>query len=283
MDFLAGILMENVFPDITFGTYGKINTSLKAKQEILILGSSRAQHHYDPDVVSAETGMTCYNTGLGGYGLLYNYALFNELIKQHKPEVVILDLSPNVIIDPKTYMKLNIFMPYFFTYSSFNEIVHLDPDFSKFKTVFKINVYNSTFYDLFRGIVSNETADNGYKGLQAQLNTTTYIPKRLIPEGKFDSLKKEYFEKIIDLSIQREIRLLCVVSPTYEKFDADNRIIDEMESLVKSKGLDFYDYSDYWELYKKPQYFKDQLHLNDVGARAFSKLIAEEINNSHHE
>jgi len=174
-------------------------------------------------------------------------------------------------------------MPYFFKYSAFNEIVHLDPDFSKFKTVFKIYVYNSTFYDLFRGIVSNETADNGYKGLQAQLNTTTYIPKRLISKERPDSLKKEYFEKIIDLSIQREIRLLFVVSPTYEKFDADNRIIGEMESMVKSKGLNFYDYSDYWEFYKKPQYFKDQLHLNAVGARAFSMSIAKEINNSYHD
>jgi len=73
------------------------------------------------------------------------------------------------------------------------------------------------------------------------------------------------------------------VSPTYEKFDADNRIIGEMESMVKSKGLNFYDYSDYWEFYKKPQYFKDQLHLNAVGARAFSMSIAKEINNSYHD
>lgn len=281
LDFVAGIIMATVFPKIEYGTYGKINRSLVANEEVLIFGSSRAAHHYDPEIISYETGMTSYNTGLGGYGLLYNYALFNEIVKSYKPTVVLLDLSPNVIIDPKTYSKLNIFSPYYHDYPSFNEIIRLDPDFSSFKTFFKLYVYNSTLYDLVRNTFSKNPED-GYISLKGSVNAMNFVPMQLT-ESNIDSLKYFYLEKFLDTAIQNNIRLICVVSPTYEKFDVNNEIIDELNILISEKGVEFHDYSNYKTLYQQPEYFKDQLHLNSEGADIFSHKISEIINKPTHE
>ena len=274
LDFITGLVMERIFPEITFGTYGKVNKSLCAEEEILIFGSSRAQHHYDPDIIINETGMSCYNTGLGGYGLFYNYTLLNEIIVNHKPKIVILDLSPNVIVDQGSFSKLNFFLPYYFDYLSFNEIIQLDPDFSKFKTIFKTYVYNSTFYYCIRTAFTDDKQGNGYRGLLPQLDTNTYKPMQLSSHEIFGNIKNIYLNKLINIAIQHNIRLICIVSPTFEKFDVHNRIIGEMERMIKEKGVEFYDYSDFDKLYKKPEYFKDQLHMNVHGVEIFNREVS---------
>jgi hypothetical protein len=270
IDISTGWVMNRTFPNITFGTYGKVNRSLEADEDILIFGSSRAEHHYNPEIISKETGKSCYNTGLGGYGLFYNYALFSELVKKNKPELVILDLSPNVIVDPNAYMKLNIFMPYYFDDPSFREIIRLDPDFSRFKTFFNIYVYNSTLYDMVRGKVTGDRQGNGYKGLQPTMNVDAYTRMTLSENENMDDIKKVYLEKFLDVAITNNIRLICMISPTYEKFDANDRIIGELSATISQKGIEFYDYSSFDELYHKPAYFKDQLHLNARGVEVFN-------------
>ncbi len=273
IDLSFGWVMKSVFPGITFGTYGKVNKSLDAGEQILIFGSSRAEHHYNPEIITGVTGKSCYNTGLGGYGLFYNYALFSELVEKHSPELVILDLSPNVVVDPNAYMKLNIFMPYYFDSPSFREIITLDPDFSRFKTFFKIYLYNSTLYDLVRGKVSGEKQGNGYKGLQPEMNTEAYRRMTLSESESMDAIKKVYLEKFLDVAQSHDIRLICMISPTYEKFDVNNRIIGELRTIITERGIEFYDYSDFDKLYRKPAYFKDQLHLNARGVEVFNHAL----------
>ena len=46
-----------------------------------------------------------------------------------------------------------------------------------------------------------------------------------------------------------------------------------MKQLVVARGAEFYDFSNYDPLYKKPKYFKDQLHLNVNGVEVFSREI----------
>jgi hypothetical protein len=279
IDFTIGKIMEQAFPEITYGTYGKINTSLKADQDLLIFGSSRAVHHYNPELLTQGTGMSGYNTGLAGQGLFYNYALLKDILQKQKPELIILDLSPNIIVDPQAYLKLNVFMPYYYGHPSFNEIIRIDPDFSPFKAFFRIYVYNSTFYDYFRSVISEIPADNGYEGIKATMNPDTYLPMQLSAEETMDTTKVLYLRKFIDVAQENQVRLVCIVSPTYEKFDRQNRIIGELEKVVRNKGVEFYDYSRFEDVYGQAEYFKDQLHLNAKGVKVFNEDLRETLFN----
>ena len=162
VDLLVGWFAERMVKNLSFGFYGNINNSIADESEILILGSSRAMHHYDPTVISKELGKTCYNAGTGGYGLFLDYAVLSEKIRQQKkPELVILDLSPNtVVVSANSYSKLNKLLPYFDDYPSFKELVKLDPKYSEIERVFNLYQYNSTLYD----IISNRFDDNALKG-----------------------------------------------------------------------------------------------------------------------
>jgi len=278
VDLIGGQILKTHFESISFGIYGKINNSLKSETEILVLGSSRAMHHYNPDIISKATGFSCYNSGLGGYGLFYNYPVLNERVKKKLPKIVILDLSPNVIIDDKSYMKLNTLLPYYKNYTSFKEILHLDSKFSNLELVSNLYIYNSVIYDFLRSVFENDDNKNsGFVPLDSHMDSLNFTPVYL-DNKHFDTNKITYLHKIINLCEEKNIKLIGVISPTYRKFDINNKIINELRDIFESKSLKFYDYSNFSKVYNKQEYFKDQLHLNSKGAEIFSREFAKKIN-----
>ncbi len=277
IDFTSGLLLKEKFNDISFGDYSIINKSLKSDAEVLILGSSRAMHHYNPIIFSETLKASSYNTGLGGYGLFLNYAILKERITTKAPKIVILDISPNVIVDKESYSKLNQLLPYYKKYASFKEIVQLNPKFSKLELVSNLYVHNSTIYDFARSsLLKSKDSNLGYKPLEGKIDKNSFEPFYLEDE-EIDNNKMSYLNKIIDLCKKNEIRLIGIISPTYTKFDKENRIIDTIETMLNTNNIEFYNYSNYAELYLKANYFTDQLHMNSVGANIFSKDLAEKI------
>ncbi|MET2984895.1 hypothetical protein [Aureibaculum conchae] len=278
IDYGCGILMEKEFKKINFSDYGTINKNLKVNAEVVVLGSSRAQHHYNPHELSKILDNSCYNLGLGGNGVFYNYAILKEIIKNTPPKAVVLDLSPNVIIDEKSYTKLNLFLPYYSNNDAFKEIIELNPKFSKLELISNLYIYNSTIYHILRSINKIDSIDNelGYKPLEGIIDVNNFAPYHLENEKMGDN-KTKYLLKIIALCKENKIKLVSVISPTYLKFDRSNTIINKLDSILKTNDVKLYDFSDYPEFYKKQIFFKDQLHLNKEGANLFSKSIAKVI------
>ncbi len=279
IDIVGGSLLKTQFQKISFGTYGKINNSLKSNPEILILGSSRAMHHYNSSIFSKNTKLFCYNTGLGGYGLFYNYAILKEKTKSNSLKVVIIDLSPNVIVDDKSYVKLNMLLPYYKEYYSFEEIIRLDSEFSKLELISNMYLYNSTLYDLFKSNIGNKIDDNyGFSPLKGEINKKNFKPFYYQNE-KIDQNKFIYLNKIIKICNLNNIKLIGVISPTYLKYDTNNIIINKIKEIFKSNSLKLYDYSIFPKIYGSPKYFKDQLHMNFTGANIFSENLSNKIAN----
>ncbi|MDY7394093.1 hypothetical protein UMM65_02490 [Aureibaculum sp. 2210JD6-5] len=277
IDLAVGKVYKKKFNNINFGDYSVINRSLKSKSDLLILGSSRAMHHYNPKIFSENLKMTSYNGGVGGYGIFLNYAVLSERIKIKPPKIVILDISPNVIVDKQSYSKLNLLLPYYNKYNSFKDIVHLNPDFSKLELISNLYIYNSTIYDFIRSdIFLNKNMNFGFEPLDGQIETSSFVPFFLGNEI-IDSNKNQFLDKIINLCKHNNIELIGVISPTYLKFDLQNKIISEVEKIFNKNNLPFFDYSNYLELYQKPEYFRDQLHMNNIGAEIFSRHFSKKI------
>jgi len=277
IDIIGGKILKSQFRNISFGTYGNINNSINSNSEIMILGSSRAMHHYNSKVLSKQTKVSCYNSGLGGYGFFYNYAILDEKIKKGNLKIIILDISPNVIVDAKSYDKLNLLLPYYKDYNSFKEIIRLDSEFSQLELASNMYLYNSTLYDFFRSSIVKKVDNNyGFLPLNGTIDENNFVPMKYNNE-KIDTNKFIYLKKIINLCSLNDIKLIGVVSPTYLKYDVNNIVINQFKSVFDSNKLEFYDYSDFYKLYNTPKYFKDQLHLNKLGAEVFSEELANKI------
>lgn len=57
----------------------------KTNEDILIFGSSRAIHHYNPQIISDSLGMTCYNCGQNGNGIVLFYGMWQMIKERYQP------------------------------------------------------------------------------------------------------------------------------------------------------------------------------------------------------
>jgi hypothetical protein len=69
-----------------------IHSILGTDEDILIFGSSRALHHYDPYIIKDYCKMSCFNAGSGGQNIYFHLALLEAAIERYIPKIVILEL-----------------------------------------------------------------------------------------------------------------------------------------------------------------------------------------------
>lgn len=95
-DVLFGLVMDrlwNNMPD-TVSQTAKTNTFLnKVEADVIVLGSSRAAHHYVSSILEDSLGMSVYNCGHEGMDLIYCDAVLESIVKRGVPKIVILDMQ----------------------------------------------------------------------------------------------------------------------------------------------------------------------------------------------
>ena len=65
-----------------------------SNEDVLIFGSSRAIHHYNPQVLLDSIGMSCYNCGQDGNGIVLFYGWWHLMKNRHQPKMIIYDVKP---------------------------------------------------------------------------------------------------------------------------------------------------------------------------------------------
>ena len=65
----------------------------KTHEDILIFGSSRAIHHYNPEIISKDLNMTCYNAGQDGNGIILFYGWWKLISQRYHPKLIIYDIT----------------------------------------------------------------------------------------------------------------------------------------------------------------------------------------------
>ena len=66
-----------------------------------------------------------------------------------------------------------------------------------------------------------------------------------------------------------------MVSPAYTEADAD--LYDVLKDLAKEQGIPFFDYHTQGLFLNHPEYFKDNGHLWDKGARLYTSIFAHDL------
>ena len=74
-------------------------------EEILIFGSSRALHHYVPEIISDSLGMSCYNCGMNGNGILYLYSRYLMVTKRYTPKVIVYEVTNSFDLASDDYTR----------------------------------------------------------------------------------------------------------------------------------------------------------------------------------
>lgn len=246
----------------------------ESNEEVLVFGSSRAKHHYVPDIIEDSLGMTCYNTGEDGNGIILCYGILKMITRRYSPKIIIYDVSGFDIYEDDNMKYLDLMKPYYYEPGIDSIFWEVNPK-TQYIMLSNLYRYNTTCLRVLANFIRPMT--NYPKGYCALYKTMDYEPviKEYVPKT-VDSLKMEYFEKFIQLARGKEIQMLCCVSPTYKAPLNDDYYVP-IKTLCNSYGIPFLDLNANPIFINEKEYFNDRIHLNDKGANVYTRLLLSKI------
>lgn len=235
----------------------------------IIMGSSRALHHYDPNLLG-----NYYNVGEDRMGIVFNYGRLLLLKQRHMPRTIIYDVEPDYdLLADDNSAYLASLRPYFHR-PGIREIFG-DVDSTEYiKMLFPFYPYNGRLLKLIADC--RHPSMNYDKGYSPYEGCEEIIPEKL-PQNKHDPLKYRYLHKLIDLCKQNHTRLIFTASPQLS-YKSDS-VYHTFKKICREEKIPFLNHFCDNHYTQHHTYFHNANHLNRVGADAYSKEIREEINN----
>ena len=280
LDFAIGRTLRYYYFREESGTHYRTAYSINTTTaEFLILGSSRATHHYVPEVFEAKTGMSFYNTGRQGTGIFHQLAVLTAILNRYKPEVIILDYAGDFRLGDNSYDRLSSLLPYYREHEELHQIIELKSPYEKIKLLSEIYPFSSRVQQIIRGNMESnkikESDDKGYVALhgswKADLDTVDNYPR-----FGLDSLKIDAFRLLIHKAKEAGSKVFIIRSPVFIKttWNDDAEICLEQS---KAEDIKFWDFSQDTLFLNHKNLFMDTGHLNHEGALIFSKIISDSI------
>jgi hypothetical protein len=277
LDFSIGYALQYFYFTQESGLMYRTTYSIeKTNAELLVFGSSRANHHYDPTIFEKELNLSYYNVGRDGSFILYHYAVLEGVLKRYKPKMILLDISEKEFVKDKvSYDRLACLLPYYKNHSEIQPIIELRGKYEKYKLLSSIYPYNSALFTIAIGNTEfNKKRKQDVKGYVALFDQWK-LPIETINNNKeeLDSVKVNYYKKFILKCRTAGVKLNIIHSPRYYKLVSTDTSIEEAKSIAVTNHIPFYDLSNDTVYLNNPDLFSDTYHLNNKGAKIFSENI----------
>lgn len=242
---------------------------------MLVLGSSRARHHYNPVILSDSLQMSVYNAGRDGCFLVYQWAQLKLILDRYTPRIVLLEVTPyDFNLDPSDYDRLSGLFPYQ-DCPSFKEVIRKKSPWEQWKWLSSIYPYNGQILSLITSIKANET--DGYDGF-APLYGCVDHPMDTGNGGAIDQLDEEkemMMYEIIDLCEENGIELFMITSPYYIHFTR-SETLSRIQAICAERHIPYVSYLNNPE-FSDGKLYQTADHLNEESADIFSRSVAEWI------
>lgn len=273
VDFLSGFILDktmNLLPETTSQT-AHTNTFIKhVDSDVIILGSSRATHHYIPSIISDSLGLSVYNCGQEGMDVTYNFCCLERIISRKTPKIVLLDMDESYYLGGST-QRITCLNPYYKDSRSIKDAIDLTGDaYVSFKMFFNLYRYNGKLFNIVSAVVSPVDTLNGYLPLYGSISGKP-VEHDINYAEKIDSIVFDGFQNIVNICKYKGIKLIVINSPIFVKnkfnFQFTQQYCAENDITYLNFGNDIF-------YLNRPDLFWDATHLNNEGATIFSSNIA---------
>lgn len=281
LDFSIGSVLTRLYFNQKSGYLYRTTYSLDStKAQLLIFGSSTANHHYDSRIFASRMRITVYNTGRDGNSIFYNYAIFQSVQKRYVPKIAILDVNIREFeYRQDSYDRLSSLLPYYKNHPEIRSLVQIKSPYEKYKLISKIYPFNSLLFSIGVGNTNyNKTRNKvndelGYLPLKMLWNKPISEDSRPA-YYQLDQNKIDIFKSFVMECIQNRTQLYIIISPRFMKYSEDPSI-DIVQNIAREFNQPFYNFSKDTLFWKHPEYFADRFHLNEKGSQIFSNIIVD--------
>jgi len=283
VDFLFGLIMEQVFPLAKSGEIRENNDiCLNGQYDILIMGSSRARHHYIPSIFQEVSGQSCYNCGRNGCGAILMYGFHQMVTRRYTPGLIIYDLSRfdfhEIPADDHNMRYIAPLRPYSM-YPEIQEVFQAVSPLERIKNNSSLFRYNTLTVDIlkdFFGLDISPYNPDGFCGLQGVMDGAPGTPSDRSSEE--DSIKIHFFKELLSSASRKGIPIVCVLSPKYNSNEQDSDFVyGPIKQICSDLEIPVLDYFHWPTISSCKKYFKDPNHMNESGAVVFSHVIVDTL------
>ncbi len=277
-DRLGGQLMMQCLSHTNAKAEVKIeNMVKKVNDDVVLMGTSRCAYHYVPSIIMDSINASVYNGGISASDNIYShYILLNLMLLHHTPKVVCLELMSNDFKnagDP--FDKITYFAPYF-GHSKSADSVYIEAGTYWRYELSKLYRFNSKGIEALAGLFVNHRygEDNGFfKILGNRDNSMTLRSES--KDIETDTLKLKYIQRFINTCKEKGIKLVFTISPKYSIVSPTYYI--PLKILAEQNKIPILDYHSIGLFHDKPEYFKNNAHLLEEGAKMYSSIFASDL------
>lgn len=239
---------------------------------VLILGSSRARNHYNPQIIRDSLGMSCYNAGRSGCFLTYQSAQLDLILDRYEPRVIVLEVTPyDMNPGESDYDRLSGLLPYQH-HASWRKVVEKKSIFEPYKCLSAIYPYNSLLIKMMANLKDRgEFCSNGFQPLSGTWNEP-YGETNGGASLAVSEQKKQEMVHIVKTCKEHHIKLMMVTSPYYGKFTS-SRTLEVTDSICRAYQIPYQSFLN-CEAFHDGSLFSTGDHLNEQGANVFTSLFA---------
>ncbi len=288
---LIGLIIDRLIGYVVINAFNKnsnnnvciaerIKRAKKYQPDILILGPSRAHHHYNAEIIEDSLGVKCYNIGSGGSNTIIHEIILDVLTQEFTPKCVVLDVfyKLSIVDENDHYRSIAGIYPFVDESESFqSEIKKISP-FEQYLINLKFYKYRSIMYSVLKSIPlpKYDATIKGYWPLEIKKNPLLEKEK-----GDFDleNYDKDLTDKIMAIQKicdEKGIKLVVSVSPFYAE---QNRQCPQIlldffaENNIPVLNYDINKY----KVFDDKSLYNDPMHLHKKGADMFTRLFVGDL------
>jgi len=284
IDFLFGQISTFILYNSPDGRYYKSVYSLeKSSEDILIIGSSKAETNFIPRIFNEKLNMSCWNAGRGGQKLHFFRIIQEATLKRYAPKIVILNLRKDILEGSFVSPRVGLLKPFYWKHSEIRPLMHELSTYEKYFIYSNLYAYNSTFYYLlrsyfFRGL-DGKIENNGWKPRKGEMHvkpSSIYNKKVVKKINPINDRSKMELETLLSAFVNSGTKVYIIISPDLMPSNKTSSI-PELNKLAEKFNIKIFNYSNDTAFLYKPELFYDFAHLNTVGAKIISIKIADQI------
>ncbi|HRP05687.1 MAG TPA: hypothetical protein PLV87_12310, partial [Opitutaceae bacterium] len=225
---------------ITTSKFGAINvwTSGRANADVIVNGSSRALVHYDPRIISRESGLTAYNLGMNGIKTDIQAGILEAYLARNKAPAVILQNLESFSLEATRSGEIpdpGVYLPYLSNNALYQALHEINPQVWKWRY---IPLYGYAVPDMrftwalgvvrWFGMQGPQDYFDGFNPQYQQWNNDFESFRRTVPDGvkyQIETKGLASLERCLRLAEAKGTRMILVFAPEYV----------EMQHLVKNR------------------------------------------------
>ncbi len=274
---ISAILLDATYTLVYLNTNSRnkivnIYNSKNKNFDLIFLGSSRANNHFDAKVFN-DSGIKTFNYGKSGASLNETALMLKLMVERnYKIKNIILEVDLNINTDGFSEGTRALFMPYLQVSNTTKNHYKLIPEFNK---LYYIPFYRYINFDVKIGF--REMFFSAIKKKSNDIDNFGFYP--LNSEGKnmkYDLLKRfpkksKSYEEIKKTCQDNNINLIVISTPMCK-----NTIgIDYFDKIKKV----YPEIINYENVINEDKYFSSCGHLNSKGAKIFTTFILKDLFN----